>query len=433
MEKSTKLLQTIALVLLIVLSVVMITSLILLNVEEKMKYVGKGDEISLFGMGEFVLSEMQVSSDDVVANPEGETPDLHMDAMLNARDWEVRKQAGLTNASILTAMKSFPNRYAYSILTPEQQQLYAEMYLVLANYQSNVPLCSNSLSEIKFIAECIYADSPELFYHSGYEYISCKDGSDVVKVNFSPVYSMSQTDVSVMQGHINNYVANCLAGIDTGADAYTKVKYLFEYLIINTEYDETVEFNQTICSVAISGRTVCLGYARMMQYLLQELDIEAAVVLGHTNDGVSHAWNLIKLGNAYYYVDPTWGDRSYRTSEDTQAQSMINYEYLCITSDELAATHTATTIVPLPRCVFQQDNYYVREGKYITSIEPQQFAMAFSTSSYGIMSIKCQNRQVYDAVRKYLIDEGNLYQYINSQDGVQYAENPDMYTYTFFL
>lgn len=390
--------------------------------------------MTLFGMGEFLLSEVSLSYEEkTIDNPEGEAEGLVMQAELTALDWDNRRKAGLTNDNILQTMEKFEDKYAYSILAPELRQLYAEMYLILANYTGDIPLCTTNVNDIIYVSECIYMDCPEFYYHVGYEYIKSTFGGKVVKICYKPYYSMTAQQILDMQKYINEYTTNCLAGIRTDMDAYHKIKYVYEYLIMTTEYDETADHNQNICSVACYGRTLCLGYAKMMQYLLQELNMKCAVVIGENLEGVSHAWNLVEINNAYYYVDPTWGDTSYSASVAGIAE--ISYDYLCITTDELMRTHVIDSYVPLPRCVFIYDNYYVREGCYIDKIDPDKFNTVFSYAdkSLGFVSIKCSDESVFEAVGEYLIDERRVTQYLNYGGGVQYVENEKMYTYTFFL
>lgn len=419
-----------------IFAVFMIVLFVYFNFGEAIRTAGKSEDMSLFGMGKYILSEIQISGQEqFVDNPEGEEEALFFEASLTSYDWTNRAQAGLTNSAVLSKMKDLEDRYAYSMLEPELKQLYAEMYLVLANYAVDIPLCSTNIVDVKYVAECLYVDCPEFFYHTGYEYISSKLKDTVVKISYTPCYAYDLSDIEIMQGAVNAYAADCLAGIDTSWEDYYKVEYIYEYLIYYTDYDETVENNQTICSVAMHSRSVCLGYARMMQYLLQELDIQTAIVIGRNNEGVSHAWDLVKIGTAYYYVDPTWGDASYQQTDSQEVLSVINYDYLCVTTDELTRTHEIDSSVPMPRCVFRNDNFFVRNDCYITSISNEEFFRAFTSMNYkgGGFSIKCENEQLFADTEKYLIEEGNIYRYMpNPNVQVRYTKNENMYTYTFF-
>ena len=79
---------------------------------------------------------------------------------------------------------------------------------------------------------------------------------------------------------------------------------------------------------------------------------------------------LVKVNGQYYYLDATWGDASYLTeSGNGDALATINYDYLCITTQDILQTHTIDNPIPVPNCIVMLDNYYVKEGLYISSID----------------------------------------------------------------
>lgn len=49
--------------------------------------------------------------------------------------------------------------------------------------------------------------------------------------------------------------------------------------------------------------------------------------------GESHAWNIVKLGNAWYFLDTTWDD-------PVGAAPQLTYDYFLIGSDKLSRDHT---------------------------------------------------------------------------------------------
>ena len=52
---------------------------------------------------------------------------------------------------------------------------------------------------------------------------------------------------------------------------------------------------------------VCDGYAKAYALLLREIGIDCIFVDGKA-DGVNHAWNLLRIGTEWYWVDVTWND-----------------------------------------------------------------------------------------------------------------------------
>ena len=85
-----------------------------------------------------------------------------------------------------------------------------------------------------------------------------------------------------------------------------KVKALHDKLCSMTAYDHgntEDPKNHVDVSVFLNDSTVCEGYARAMNLMLHEAGIESCYV-----DTASHAWVIVKLGDHYFHVDPTWDD-----------------------------------------------------------------------------------------------------------------------------
>ncbi len=267
-------------------------------------------------------------------------------------------------------------------------------------------------------------------------------GDVLKKVTFTGTYRFSQSEVAEKQALIDDYVNQCLAGMPEGADEYTKVKYIYEYLIHHTDYDATAQDNQNICSVFIEGKSVCQGYAKAAQYLLNKADIFATLVLGRVIGGEGHAWNLVRIDGEYYYVDTTWGDASYQAvggkdSYPAEKIPTINYDYLCVTTKQLELTHTLDNVVELPECTAMEANYYVREGVYFTEWDEERLARIFAAGyekGNTYVTLKCADYETYRQMHTALILEQKIFQYLECPDGaVSYTDNEKQYSMSFWL
>jgi hypothetical protein len=222
------------------------------------------------------------------------------------------------------------------------------------------------------------------------------------------------------------------------ASDYDKVKYTYEFLINNTDYVIGSRDNQNILSVMLYGDSVCQGYAKSTQYLLGKLGVKSTMVVGVVGNGEGHAWNLVNIDGAYYYVDTTWGDSSYLGSADGNVNAnTVNYNFLNITTDELTKTHSIDNVVPMPYCIETKDNYYVHEGLYITGYDETTFRNIFDSARANgkdFVTFKCMDANVYSEVYNRLIGDQEIFNYLSGgSDNVSYVNSDDTYVFTFWL
>lgn len=339
-----------------------------------------------------------------------------------------------------TLREAQENCYAFGRLTKEEQDLYLEILDALLYFRENVRLSTCDKELISRIFQCVLNDHPEIFYVEGYTYTEYTLGTLLKKITFTGSYSISREEAEQKQVQIEDYVNQCLAEMPEDADEYGKVKYIYEYLIHHTDYDAAAKDSQNICSVFLERKSVCQGYAKATQYLLNRAGIFSTLVLGRVVGGEGHAWNLVRIDGQYYYVDTTWGDASYQAvGSDYPAGKIptINYDYLCVTTEQMEQTHTFDNVVDLPVCTATDANYYVREGVYFEEWDEERVAKIFADSyrkREAYVTLKCAGEAVYQKMRKTLIEEQGIFGYLDCQGGsVSYVENEKQYSLSFWL
>lgn len=339
-----------------------------------------------------------------------------------------------------TLREAQENCYAFGRLTKEEQDLYLEILDALLYFRENVRLSTCDKELISHIFQCVLNDHPEIFYVEGYTYTEYTLGTLLKKITFTGSYSISREEAEQKQVQIEDYVNQCLAEMPEDADEYGKVKYIYEYLIHHTDYDAAAKDSQNICSVFLERKSVCQGYAKATQYLLNRVGIFSTLVLGRVVGGEGHAWNLVRIDGQYYYVDTTWGDASYQAvGSDYPAGKIptINYDYLCVTTEQMEQTHTFDNVVDLPVCTATDANYYVREGVYFEEWDEERVAKIFADSyrkREAYVTLKCAGEAVYQKMRKTLIEEQGIFGYLDCQGGaVSYVENEKQYSLSFWL
>lgn len=358
------------------------------------------------------------------------------------KDTEKRDQLGLTQEGISEILQAQSGFYHFAQLNLSEQSLYAEILRILELREEEIVISSLDEKEIDKAFQCVMNDHPEIFYVSGYTYTKFALGEKIQRISFRGTYTMELEKIAQTRTQIEQYASQCFSGMGTKLSDYEKVKYIYEYIIANTDYELSSLENQNMISVCVYGKSVCQGYAKTMQYLLNRAGVSSTLVIGKVNTGEGHAWNLVLVEGDYYYVDVTWGDAFYRFGDNAyetteQKLPIVNYDYLCVTSEAIRKTHTVQNIVEMPVCSSLLANYYVREGTYFVELNESQIEAAFvrayqNGSSY--LTLKMASNDVYYSMEQNLIKEQNIFRYLTSETKtIAYTTNEEQGSISFWL
>lgn len=336
--------------------------------------------------------------------------------------------------------------YAYKSLNVTEALWYDEMAACIGGMQQEIALDEWGLEQglnegdVDRIFQCVLMDHPELFYVEGYTYTKYNRGDKLVGIKFAPTYSLEQEQVKARKTQIEQEAAKLIQQAEGFTDEYDKVKYVYETIIRTTEYDLSAPDNQNIYSVFVNHVSVCQGYAKAMQYILERLGIACTLVQGSVDTGEGHAWNLVKVNGSYYYVDATWGDASYLPDENGQESEYVppvSYDYLCVTTNQLLQTHILGSIVELPVCTDTRDNYYVRENALFTTYDREQMRALFEKMNTGVCKevlVKCDGWECYREIRDAMIEEQEIFDYLAREDtSVHYIHNEKQLSMSFWV
>ena len=345
-----------------------------------------------------------------------------------------------TEQEIVVLQKEQEGLYAYESLSEEGKEVYAQIYASLVQMQEK-ELSTTDTDLIETVFQCVLNDHPEIFYVEGYTFTKYSRGNKITKIIFQASYTMEKEELEEKQKVIEQKTEEVLAGMDGTADDYEKIKYIYEYIIKNTEYNVAAKNNQNIISVFQDGQSVCQGYAKATQYLLSKAGVKATLVVGYVENGEGHAWNLVYADGEPYYVDTTWGDASYRmtTEESYEVNNLpvINYDYLCVTTEQLCKTHRIENVVSVPECTAVKDNYYVREGAYFTEYNEEQLTQFFEKSyaeGKEYITLQCADETVFSEMNEELITGQRIFEYMEANDGViAYSQNEEQFSLSFWL
>lgn len=225
----------------------------------------------------------------------------------------------------------------YSIINDTQKAVYRQIY-ANANAQNKhfAPVEDITANDLRNAFTSVVNDHPELFWvDTAYKYKYTPKGS---VADITLVFNVTANDLAASKAEFEAAAKKITDATYGNYTDYDKERIAHDALIGSVKYDANAPMNQSAYSALVYGRTVCAGYARALQYVLQQLDIPCYYVTGYA--GENHAWNIVKLSDGYYNVDSTWDDTNPNT-----------YDYFNCPDSDYASTHVRRALsIYLPAC-----------------------------------------------------------------------------------
>lgn len=225
----------------------------------------------------------------------------------------------------------------YAMLDDTGKSLYKQIYAnAIQQTEAFAPVADGSGRQLMNAFTAVYNDHPELFYvDTAYAYKYSRNGKIAeIDLQFNSTADTLEDSQAAFDGAVNKIVAEAE---NLGSD-YEKEVYVHDALLSLIEYDLRAPLSQSAYSALVNGRTVCAGYARAFQYIMQKLSIPCYYCTGYA--GENHAWNIVRLEDGFYNVDTTWDDTEPNT-----------YRYFNCSDIDYANNHKRTDLsVYLPAC-----------------------------------------------------------------------------------
>jgi hypothetical protein len=258
-------------------------------------------------------------------------------------------------------------QYGRNFLSDEEKKVYDEMLENAKGFKKSFYIYPISEKSLYKVYPIFLNDNPEIFWIENLQYYKSVINDYVVKIEF--IYSVSETEKNKRQEQIDDVVDAIMKMVNQFENNYDKVKFIHDFIIINTEYDLKSSDNQNIYSVLVNGRSVCAGYARTFQYLMNKIGLYTLYIQGslknEKGEEINHAWNLASIDGKYYYFDVTWDDPTFLSK--SQRINYVGYYYFGETTKGMEATHNPSELYPLPIADSTKYNYYVKENLIFNS------------------------------------------------------------------
>ncbi len=225
----------------------------------------------------------------------------------------------------------------YAMLDDRGKRMYRQIY-ANANelYSVFMPMEQITSDQLKNVFSAVYNDHPELFWlETAY---SCKYMSDGRCVEIDLRFNRTAQNIDDERAGFEENASQIVSEAQNLSSDYEKERFVHDKLIERVSYHLGAEMNQSAYSALVNGQTVCAGYARAFQYLMQQLGIPCYYCTGYA--GEEHAWNIVALDDGYYNVDVTWDD-----------SDGGRYDYFNKTDMDYAGSHIRQDLsVYLPPC-----------------------------------------------------------------------------------
>ena len=321
--------------------------------------------------------------------------------------------------------------YYFKQLTEEEQRVYRELLKGIRAREKEFYLTISDDDSIDRSYHAVLKDHPEIFWVHNREKIYKTTYSDSDYCVFTPGYTYTDSEIDEIQTAMEQSFQEVRALIPEDAGDYEKVRIVYTYVIDHTQY-QTGEDDQSIAGVFWKKSAVCAGYAGAVQYLLERLDIPCIYVDGSTKGSTEgHAWDIVKIGQEYYYVDATNGDQPDFLNGDAaqlEEHKTIIYDYLCPFPEEYEKTYTPSEELTVPACTAKNLDFYVLNQGYFEDYSWQDiydYCKMRMDNGAAVVRFKFGSQESFSEACQELLDDGvvqNVAQYYMKLHGLGQVE-----------
>jgi hypothetical protein len=321
--------------------------------------------------------------------------------------------------------------YYFKQLTEEEQRVYRELLKGIRAREKEFYLTISDDDSIDRSYHAVLKDHPEIFWVHNREKIYKTTYSDSDYCVFTPGYTYTDGEIDEIQTAMEQSFQEVRALIPEDAGDYEKVRIVYTYVIDHTQY-QTGEDDQSIAGVFWKKSAVCAGYAGAVQYLLERLDIPCIYVDGSTKGSTEgHAWDIVKIGQEYYYVDATNGDQPDFLNGDAaqlEEHKTIIYDYLCPFPEEYEKTYTPSEELTVPACTAKDLDFYVLNQGYFEDYSWQDiydYCKMRLDNGAAVVRFKFGSQEAFSEACQELLDDGvvqNVAQYYMKLHGLGQVE-----------
>lgn len=289
-------------------------------------------------------------------------------------------------------------KIAYGLLSPREKQLYDRIEQGLFLRSAFLDLGGLGGMDVMKILQAVLGDNPGIVYFDKTK-ISLQSslfGKEQVKLFTFPANQVRQMEKELDQaaGQVLERVLQSSLSIQ-----YDTLLFLYEALQDHIVYDEEElratqagqsanPFSHNAYGALVGGQGVCDGIASAFALLAQRAGFSCTVIDGQASfrmEGFSnHAWNILKVGDRYYHVDPTW---------DLNQKSVTgeySYTYFCVDENVVLRDHQWDPM-DAPSCRWNDMSYYRKSRSIAHSVsELEDIFTRYTKTRSNVVRVKVE-------------------------------------------
>ncbi|MBQ5320587.1 MAG: hypothetical protein J6K88_00770 [Oscillospiraceae bacterium] len=296
--------------------------------------------------------------------------------------------------------KKEPIRFLYgkSLLSAEEKKAYEIIDKAIRSFSSSAKIEGITDTDSKKILEYYLSDNPDIFQLSdSYKLIS---KGDKITLEFS--YVLDKESYYEKLSEVEAATEKIIKDAENKSD-YNKALAIHNFLCKEVSYAKT-ENAYSILGALADKKAVCEGYSKAFKYLAEKLGLRAILVHGEASS-VPHSWNMVEISGKFYHLDIT---------NDDYADTTI-YSHFLITEEEMRSAAAASDM-PLPKSTSRADNYYIKEGLFLSDFNPNKIEKLLSSFSENLPLRFAENSQ-REAAKKFILSKG--YSVITAKTGIE--------------
>ena len=252
--------------------------------------------------------------------------------------------------------------YYYNHMNKQQQAVYHAMKTGIQSLAPSFPCPRMEGKELTDVFLKLRLDCPEIFFVSGFHFRYYPDSANV---ELSPEYLFDKNKIKDHQKAMKARVEKLVRPAVTMAEL-EKEQYVHDFICQNVRYDKLKKsYSHEILGPLGQGVGVCEGIAKTVKILYDQLGIWCIVVISEANPEKNikyrHAWNIVKIGGAYYHLDATFDNT-------LSHMGPVRYDYFNLDDGKVFRDHEPV-IWKVPACTVSDGFYYRVKKLSFTKME----------------------------------------------------------------